>query len=153
MCQFVERLFLCHCTLSYRCTSEAQCQYARLLSVNLSLFIQYCFLGTFSLDATLKRILLAFVCHASVTVQAVILRLTSDSVSKTHQMPRAVYQSNACHRIVSLVWCKIHCLRQVCRFVYQHIRLLSRLLSLQPCSHDECTPSSRVACLSVSCCC
>ena len=39
-------ILVSHCTLSYRCTSEAQCQYARSLSVNLSLFIQF-FLGTF----------------------------------------------------------------------------------------------------------
>ena len=33
-------VFLSHCTLRYRCTSEAQCSYARSLSVDMSPFIQ-----------------------------------------------------------------------------------------------------------------
>ena len=38
----------------------------------------------------------------------------------------------------------MYCLRQVGRFAYKHIRLMSRLLSLQPCCpHDEYTLISR----------
>ena len=51
-----------HSTLPHRCTYEAQCPYARSLSANLSpcypfFLLQYCF----SLDATLKCMLLAVV--------------------------------------------------------------------------------------------
>ena len=45
----------------------------------------------------------------------------------------------------------MYCLRQAGRFAYKHIRLMSRLLSLQPCwPHDEYTHSFLVACVKLA---
>ena len=69
-------------------------------------------------------------------------KFTSDRVSQTHQMPRVVkWFKCPCHSITCSVY---NILSQVGRFAYKHIRLMSRLLSLQPCCpHDEYTLISR----------
>ena len=140
-------VFVSHCILPDRCTADANAQMhdhcqstCRLL---YPMFFQYFF----------DWITLKFnycwrpSCLDLATAQDFIPQLTPDSVSNTHQMPRAVNHLDVLVTLLCPWWIIIiHCLRQVCRFAYQHTRLMSRLSSLQPCcSHRECTHSSRVA--------
>ena len=96
-----------HGTLRYRCTSEAQCPYARSLSVNLSRFHPVFFLHYFPSHWMRSSNLCWWrsYCLDSVTAQAIIPQLTYDSVSNTHQMPRVVWSAKCpCRSIACLVY-------------------------------------------------
>ena len=170
-------VFVSHCILPDRLHSRGQCPNARSLSVNSSFFIQ-CFSVIFRWMRPSKCILSAVILsHPVSTTHQIsiwspptllyhnwlLMRSRTPIRSRFDHRPRyyitidfwsgLAHPSDAKSNIISQMSFSQYYmfgvqLSQVGRFAYKCIRLMSCLLSLQPCCpHGEYIQSFRVACV------